>query len=236
MTESAAITWRNRLAQRRFAVLLAALVALLLIGPLIGDDPRGEADMALFFSAVVLGFASAARRVGLAMGLAAIWLILIWIQPFGDGPVGSLLVDLALIAICAAAIDSALRLVLRATIVDDEVLFAAVSVYVLMGVAWAAAYSIMATLQPGALSLSPEDAERPWQALLYFSFVTLTTLGYGDVLPVSSVARAWAMVEAAAGTIYLAILIARLVNSYRSGSEQQADGRSDAAPDGPAKR
>ena len=236
MIESAAITWRNRLAQRRFAVLLAALVALLLIGPLIGDDPRGEADMALFFSAVVLGFASAARRVGLAMGLAAIWLILIWIRPFGDGQVGSLLVDLALIAICAAAIDSALRLVLRATVVDDEVLFAAVSVYVLMGVAWAAAYSIMATLQPGALSLSPEDAERPWQALLYFSFVTLTTLGYGDVLPVSSVARAWAMVEAAAGTIYLAILIARLVNSYRSGSEQQAAGRSDVAPDEPAKR
>ena len=128
MIESAAITWRNRLAQRRFAVLLAALVALLLIGPLIGDDPRGEADMALFFSAVVLGFASAARRVGLAMGLAGIWLILIWIRPFGDGQVGSLLVDLALIAICAAAIDSALRLVLRATVVDDEVLFAAVSV------------------------------------------------------------------------------------------------------------
>ena len=236
MIDTAAISWRNRLAQRRFAILLAALVALLLIGPLIGDDPRGEADMALFFSAVVLGFASAARRVGLAMGLAAIWLILIWIRPFGDGQVGSLLVDLALIAICAAAIDSALRLVLRAPVVDDEVLFAAVSVYVLMGVAWAAAYSIMATLQPGALSLSPEDAERPWQALLYFSFVTLTTLGYGDVLPVSSVARAWAMVEAAAGTIYLAILIARLVNSYRSGSEQQAGGRSDAAPDEPAKR
>jgi hypothetical protein len=86
-----------------------------------------------------------------------------------------------------------------------------ISAYVLLGILWAYAYSLVELLRPGAFSgaLNPEDGPR---AFLYFSFVTLTTVGYGDVLPVHPAARSLAMIEAVTGPLYLAILLARLVS------------------------
>ena len=54
-----------------------------------------------------------------------------------------------------------------------------------------------------------------WNELLYFSLVTLTTLGYGDITPLGAVARIWSALEALVGTLYLAVLISRLVGIYR---------------------
>jgi hypothetical protein len=87
----------------------------------------------------------------------------------------------------------------------------AVAAYVLLGVIWAYAYALIAILRPGAFSgpVSPADGPRAW---LYFSFVTLTTVGYGDVLPVHPTARSLAVLEAVTGPLYLAILISRLVS------------------------
>jgi hypothetical protein len=86
-----------------------------------------------------------------------------------------------------------------------------VAAYLLLGVAWAHAYALVAVLRPGAFSgaLSGGDAPR---SFLYYSFVTLTTVGYGDVLPVHPAARSLAMLEAVIGPLYLAILLARLVS------------------------
>ncbi len=86
----------------------------------------------------------------------------------------------------------------------------AIAAYLLLGLIWAYAYALVAHLRPGALS-GPFRAEDGPRAFLYFSFVTLTTVGYGDMLPVHPVARSLAMLEAVTGPLYLAILVARLV-------------------------
>ena len=86
-----------------------------------------------------------------------------------------------------------------------------VAAYLLIGVAWAHAYSLVALLRPGAFSGAASAADGA-RAFLYFSFVTLTTVGYGDVLPVHPAARSLAMLEAVTGPLYLAILLARLVS------------------------
>jgi hypothetical protein len=78
-------------------------------------------------------------------------------------------------------------------------------------VLWAYAYALVARLDPGAFSGPVSTADGP-RAVFYFSFVTLTTVGYGDVLPVHPVARSLAMLEAVTGPLYLAILVARLVS------------------------
>jgi hypothetical protein len=87
----------------------------------------------------------------------------------------------------------------------------AVAAYLLLGVIWAVAYSLVDFLRPGSFSglASAADGSRSW---LYFSFVTLTTVGYGDVLPVHPVARSLAILEAVTGPLYLTILLARLVS------------------------
>lgn len=200
--------------KRRFALLLGTLIVLLLIAPLFGDGPDSEAGLAALFSLIVLGFATAARRTGIALVVAGAWLVLTWFRPLGDGAAGEVADDVALLIICVVTIESALSRAFGAKRIDTEVLCAAIAAYMLLGVACAALYTMLESVHPGAFALSAGDAARPWNALLYFSFTTLTTLGYGDVLPAIPIARALATVQAVAGTLYLAILIARLVGTY----------------------
>ncbi len=124
-----------------------------------------------------------------------------------------------MLALCIVTIDSVLAHALSARRVDGEVLAAAISAYVLMGIGWAVVFTMLETLSPGSLHLTDHAGEDPWNTILYFSFATLTTLGYGDVAPLSLTARAWATIEAMGGTLYLAILIARLVSLYKADPE-----------------
>jgi hypothetical protein len=87
----------------------------------------------------------------------------------------------------------------------------AIAAYLLLGVLWAQAFALLAHLRPGAFAGPVNFADGP-RAFLYYSFVTLTTVGYGDVLPVHPAARSLAMAEAVTGPLYLAILVARLVS------------------------
>jgi voltage-gated potassium channel Kch len=85
----------------------------------------------------------------------------------------------------------------------------------MLGLLWSLAYRLVDTLTPGAFAFNAthEQSMADFSAF-YFSFVTLTTVGYGDITPVSSVARMLAVMESMTGTLYVAVLIARLVALY----------------------
>jgi len=107
--------------------------------------------------------------------------------------------------------------ILRAPRVNSEVLCAGVSIYLLLGVLWAVAYRIVARATPDAFSFSvPPTASHDMTSFnaIYYSFMTLTTVGYGDITPVSNAARMLAIMEAMSGTLFVGILIARLVSLY----------------------
>ncbi|HXY41319.1 MAG TPA: potassium channel family protein [Vicinamibacteria bacterium] len=93
----------------------------------------------------------------------------------------------------------------------------AVAAYLLLGIVWAYAYSLLAHARPGAFAgaVSAVDGPRAW---FYFSFVALTTVGFGDIQPVHPVARSLASLEAVVGPLYLAILVARLVSTASWGA------------------
>jgi hypothetical protein len=86
-----------------------------------------------------------------------------------------------------------------------------IAAYLLLGVIWADAFGLVELLSPGAFS-GPADVIRGQRGWVYFSFTTLTTVGYGDVVPVHPAARSLAMLEAVTGPLYIAILLARLVS------------------------
>jgi len=98
--------------------------------------------------------------------------------------------------------------------VTPETVAGALCAYVLFGLVWAGFYSLIELAEPGSIRLTEaarQSAQALWSELAYFSFVTQTTLGYGDVLPVSPPARSFAAVQALLAQIYLATLVARLV-------------------------
>jgi hypothetical protein len=120
----------------------------------------------------------------------------------------------------SVAIGLLMFLVLRHVMLPGPItrhrILGAVAVYLLIGFMWAQVYDFLQILIPGGFQL-PSRGRGPsaqsW-TLLYFSFSTLTTLGYGDVLPVHPVARSLAMVEALMGQLYPAILIGGLVSLH----------------------
>jgi len=126
---------------------------------------------------------------------------------------------------------SLLRAVVRSERVTGDTIYGAISVYLLMALTWAAAYFLLVTLQPDALAMNA--AHHPnhtidWSDCVFYSFVTLTSLGYGDILPMTQQARSLSMLEAVSGIMYVAILIARLVGLYsvmKSQANPEAVGR-----------
>lgn len=112
------------------------------------------------------------------------------------------------------------RTVLTQARVSADTIVGAICGYLLIGVLWTDIYCALEVASPGSFSTSnssPDDfadPDRRHATLEYFSFVTLTTVGYGDIFPVARAARALAVVEAIAGQFYLAVLVAGLVSLH----------------------
>jgi hypothetical protein len=123
-------------------------------------------------------------------------------------------------AVALVAAILALRFCLRASMVSSEHLYAALSAYVLVGLFCGVFYFVLERAWPGSLGIAGESVPGDFTltSAIYFSFVTLATLGYGDVVPKSEVARGLAIVEAVVGQLYLAVMVARLVSLYVTGA------------------
>jgi hypothetical protein len=200
--------------RRRFAWLLALLLAVIGIDPALealGIPGRGiEWMFALALVAAVAGAVRARRGrsvvVGVCVALAG-WLALRVVHFGPDASFGPALLGAA--GLGSAAILS--MSVLGEGRVDAERICAALCVYLLTGIAFGGLYAALEIAAPGSLS---GRAPIGLQEAFYFSFVTLATLGYGDITPVASAPRALAVLEVVFGQLYLAVLIARLVSLY----------------------
>jgi hypothetical protein len=104
------------------------------------------------------------------------------------------------------------RAVVTTAKVTIDTLYGAVAAYILMGLTWGNLYFLIETIWPSSFS-SPMIAgtQITGQDFIFFSFVTLTTIGYGDILPASAIAKSFVILEAVTGIMYPAIMIARLI-------------------------
>ena len=99
----------------------------------------------------------------------------------------------------------------------------AVCVYLLLGVMWSIAYSVLEFSQPGSFKGLTELASTAWNPdWIYFSFLTITTLGYGDITPLTQTARSLTFSEAIVGQFYIAVLVAGPVSAYISAKKKSS--------------
>ena len=136
------------------------------------------------------------------------------LKPLGDG-------FIALVILGFIAGLDAVRVAMSSMRVSGELLFAGLSVYLLVGILFAMLHCAVAALGNDAYSL-PEGGRLTLPAGIYFSFMTQTTVGYGDILPKSDLARGLAMVQAIAGQLYLAVMDARQVGLYMANQKRSA--------------
>ena len=236
---------RRKLSEHRFTFLLAALLLLLLLAPVapVLDSMKrpglGAGLVAVLFTLVLLAAVPAVGRtrktVGIAMALVAPSIVLrsIDLVTHNEALRPAHLVCGSLYLVFVAAL--ILKYLFRMQRVTFNAVSASLCIYMVLGVLWCYAYSLLDMLDPTAFSLaSPQNrdigpaasgAERTI-TLLYYSFTTLTTLGYGDITPASHFARMLAVTEAVVGQVILVVLVARLVGMHVA---QSADAKQDRA-------
>lgn len=205
-------------AEHRYAILFYSLLLTLVSAPLLAAFELEGDGLRLLVAANLV-----ASVMGLKPGRSRSVLLLATAAALGSQLVPSALVShqlsgtglvfWSIIALMSAA--AAVRFVMRAAVVRGEHVYAAISVYMLAGIFFGLLHWTIEQGWPGAYTVASGQAGpmRMFDAV-YFSFVTLTTVGYGDVMPVSDVARGLSIVEAVSGQLYLAVMIARLVGSY----------------------
>jgi len=114
--------------------------------------------------------------------------------------------------------------IIKATKVTADIIFGAVAVYMLVGVIVAILFLLLHDIEPGSAVTNINAVGRdPFADLLYFSFMTLTSIGYGDLAPVSPEARTLAMATGVFGQLYLAVLIAKLVGIYTAQTLRESE-------------
>jgi Ion channel len=187
-------------------ILVPTLLPVGLLGRLIGD--------ALISVMLISGAAAVADRprtvlfVSVSTGATLLVRWASWLFATPNLAVWREISTLATLGILCYVV---LRLVLRRGPITTNRIEGAIAVYLLLGLTWAHAYGLVALWHPGAFT-GAVDGRGPLLWTYYYSFVTLTTMGYGDIMPVHPLARALAVLEALTGQLYLAIMLARLVS------------------------
>jgi hypothetical protein len=134
--------------------------------------------------------------------------------------------ETALIALGLLGAVIGIRVFGAGTATFDRIL-GAITLYILIGVVWSEAYQLIRIRDSGAnIGIAHDNTSADRSTWIYFSFVTLTTVGYGDITPVAHAARSLAILEALVGQLYPAIVLARLVSLQVAGGEPPGSERS----------
>jgi len=213
-----AVVFLKRITRLPNAALMLALIVLVLVYPFLQPYPHGRAAIAVFDFVILMLALRAARatgpeaRIGYLLVIPA---VLLHIAAAFLPAQGWALANFATQAMFHAfVVVSLLRYILRDEVMTLDELFAAASLYVLMAFVFAYLFALLERYAPGAFYIN--EANNPdhltsWWELLYFSFTCLSSVGFGDVTPVSDHARSLVMIEQMMGVLYLALIISRLV-------------------------
>lgn len=203
--------------------LLVALGLLFVSAPFVEDLPQGDLIEAMLLTLVMV---SAVVAVGGQRKFLIAALVLLvpalagkWLNHFRPDLLHPAIFLAASVVFFAFVIARLLAFIVRAPRVDANVLCAGVAGFLLLGLLWVPAYAAVARLNPHAFTLPAAPgapATLDGFSAFYFSFITLCTVGYGDIAPVSKVARMLAVTEAITGLFYMAVLISRLVSLHSS--------------------
>lgn len=200
----------------RFSWLLAAEFALIVGSPLLqsaGLNPGqyGLLGFAVFTAALytVIGEGRLTAVAFVLGGAAIAFNISASFAGVGVASLPGLVFGALFMGFVTAVI---LRSVVTSTRVTIETLYGAVAAYVLLGITWGGVYFLVETIAPASFrsSIAPA-APVVWPDCLFFSFVTLTTIGYGDIVPIGNMAKSLVVLEAVTGIMYPAVMIGRLI-------------------------
>lgn len=216
--------------KRRFIGLFISLVVLLVSYPFFKDNPTGAA-LGGMTSLLVLGAGVYAlrtcRKTRIVVGVLALCALAASLFSLLGQIRGSLYAEISFSAYYAVTTVAVFAEVIRLRRFDMDAILGAVSVYLLIGVAFGSFFDLVETIQPGSFCLhaaAAGEASMGFRPLLFFSFMTLTSVGYGDITPVTELAQSLSILEGVVGVLYIAVLVGGIINAYRPQESRSGTG------------
>ena len=214
------------------ALFLGAIVLMIVLTPFLDSIPHGPFVDTMIMTVVLttgaMAISGRRRIMATSVSLLVPTLLCRWANHVQSGLVPPEVFLCAGLVFTGFVVVNLMRSIVAASRIDQEVLCAAAANYLVLGLFWSFAYELVARLQPGSFAFTAAaDSGRMLSGFsgLYFSFITLGTVGYGDIAPVSNVARMLAMLEATVGVFYMTVLVARLVSLYAADHARLAGGQ-----------
>ena len=201
--------------RRRFFILFVSLLALIIVTPLVQGLVGIEVVWNIFLTGILLSGVHAVsekrQSVHIALLLALPMLVYLWSPYFVESNLYVVIVgSLCGVMFFAYMIVNILLFIYKQDKVTRDLVTGAVVVYLLMAIMWTFMYRVVETVHPGSFTIPTTDIHERMR-FIYFSLVTITTLGYGDIVPKTSLATSLATLEAVVGQLYLVTTVALLV-------------------------
>ena len=206
--------------KQRFLILLCLILGLLVLVPVLQRFVAMRIFIDIFLTAIVISMVYTVSdkkgHVIIGLVLAIIMVTLLWLQYFHASKPIAAIAMITGVLFGALIITSILGFMFKSAEVNREIIYAAILLYLMAALMWAFVYTFLELIDPASFNV---DLERPEGYILlfqYYSFVTITTLGYGDITPVTQVAKAFSVLEAVVGQLYLVVVVAWLVGMHVS--------------------
>jgi hypothetical protein len=213
----------------RFLNLLIFIIAMIIIGPLFEEFIGVRILIDILWSAIFISAVYAISRkkshIFIAVLLALPMLGAIWTKYFVQHKALVVAGSLCGAAFFLFAIIQMLLFIYSHKEVTRDLIIGAAVVYLFIGLMWTFIFVVVETLHPGSFKIPEVQGLETTRQFVYYSFVTLTTLGYGDITPITSMARSLCILEAVIGQLYLVVQVAWLVGVHVSQSMMKRAGR-----------
>ena len=206
--------------EERFLILLCLILGLLVLVPILNRFVAARIFLDLFLTAIVISmvYTISHKKIHLIAGLlfSIVTITSRWMQYFYPNKEILAIGMISGALFIAVVIASILVFMLKSEEVSTEIIYAAILLYLLAALLWAFVYTFLELIDPASFNIDLSRTQDYLGVFQYFSFVTITTLGYGDISPVTEVAKAFAVLEAVVGQIYLVVVVAWLVGMHVS--------------------
>lgn len=208
----------NKIANARFSYLFFSIILLFLLRPFLMGLTALQIITNIFIWLILIscGWAihDTKRQRGIFLGIVSMAILTDLLDNFLPHAVTAWAPKIVGVIVFSYIVAVIFMYLIRQEEVTADMVMAAASEYMLIGIMFSYIYSLIEAVHPGSFNLQNSQGDR--SVFLYFSFVTLTTAGYGDILPVSAPARSLAILEQVTGQLFIAVLVARLVGLYTS--------------------
>ena len=203
-----------------FFILLCLILGQIVLVPILNRFVTARIFLEIFLSAIVIWmlYNVSPKKSHIIVGilLAVATIVSLWLQYITPNKPIAAIGMITGVLFIAIVITNILGFILNSEEVNREVIYAAILLYLMAALMWAFIYTFLEIVDPSSFNI---DVNQPYGFLLnfqYYSLVTITTLGYGDITPVTEVAKAFSVLEAVVGQLYLVVVVAWLVGMHVS--------------------